>query len=114
LNLGDEGIKNKDGRRIKCNNKGSSDEADGIEDIHHLKGHQACHKREEKNSIPELSERLIIRILGSFSLLEENPVEKIDRGAHGAKPATKEIAKDKNNKEHSESRKHSQDEFFLR
>jgi hypothetical protein len=114
LNLGEEVIKDKDGRRIKGDDKGSSDEADGIENIHHLKGHQACHKRKDKNSVPEPSQRLVTGLLGSFSLPEKNPVEKIDGGAHGAEPSTKEIAKNKNDEEHSEGRKHSQDDLFLR
>jgi hypothetical protein len=107
LNLGDEGIKNKDSRRIECDDKGSSDEADGVENVHHLKGHHACHKGKDKNSVPELSQRLVIGLLGPFSLPEENPVEKINGGAHRAKPSTKEIAKNNNNEEHSEGREHS-------
>ena len=67
MNLGNEGIKDKDGRRIKCDDKGSGDEADGIENIHHLKGHQACHKRKDKNSVAEPSEGLIIKLLRPFS-----------------------------------------------
>ena len=114
MNLGDEGIKDKDSRRIERDDKGSSDEADGVENVHHLEGHHACHKGKDKNSVPEPSQRLVMRLLGPFSLPEENPVEKINGGAHGTEPSTKEIAKSKNNEEHSEGREHSQDDLFLR
>jgi hypothetical protein len=114
LNLGNEGIKDKDSRRIKSNHKGPGDKTDRVKDVHHLKGHHACHKRKDKNSVPEPSERLIIGLLRPFSLPEENPVEKIDGRPHRAKPSTKEIAKNKNGEEHSEGRKHSQDDLFLR
>ena len=115
MNLGDEGIKDKDSRRVKGNHKGPGDQTDRVKDVHHLKGHHACHKRKDKNSVPEPSERLIIGLLRPFSLPEENPVEKVDGGAHGAEPSTEEIAEDENEQEHSEGRKHSQmTSFFVR
>jgi hypothetical protein len=107
-------IKNKDGRRIECDDQGSSDQADRVENIHHLKGHQACHKRKHKNPVAEPSEGLIVKALRPLLFSEENSVEKIDGGAHGAEPSAKEIAKNNNDEEHPEGRKHPQDNFFLR
>jgi hypothetical protein len=114
LSLGDESVEDKDRRRIECNDKGAGNEADGVQNIHHLKGHQACHKRKHKNSVAESSEGLIVNALKSLLFSEENSVEKIDGGAHGAEPSTEEIAKNKNDEEHPEGRKHSQDDLLLR
>ncbi len=114
MNLGDERIKDEDGRRIERNDQGAGDEADGVENVHHLKGHQACHKRKDKNSVAEPSEGLIVNALRPLLFPEENSVEKIDGGAHGAEPSAKEISKNKNDDEHSEGRKHPQDNLFLR
>jgi hypothetical protein len=114
LNLGEKVIKNEDGRRIESDDKGSGDQADRVEDIHHLKGHHARHKRKQKNPVPKPSEGLIVKALKSLLFFEENSVEKIDGGTHGAEPSTKEIAKNKNDEEHAEGRKHSQDDLFFR
>ena len=114
LNLGEKVIKDEDGRRIECDDQGASDEADRVEDIHHLKGHHACHKRKHKNSVAEPSEGLIVKTLKSLLFSKENSVEKIDGGAHGAEPSTEEIAKNKNDEEHPKGRKHPQDDLLLR
>jgi hypothetical protein len=114
LDFGDKGIKDKNGRGIECDDKGSGDEADGIENIHHLKSHQACHKRKEKNSVTEPSEGLIAKALRPLLFSEEHSIKKVDGLAHGAEPSTKEITKNKNNEEHSDGRKHPQNDLFLR
>ena len=114
MNLRDEVIKDKDGGGVECDDKGASDEADGVENIHDLKGHQACHKGKDKNSVAEPPEGLIVKALRPLLFSEENSIEKIDGGAHGAEPSTKEIAKNKNDEEDSEGRKHSHDDLFLR
>jgi hypothetical protein len=113
LNLGEKVIKNKDSRGIECDDQGAGDEADGVENVHDLKSHHARHKRKHKNTVPEPSEGLIVKALKSLLFSEENSVEKIDGGTHGAEPSTKEIAKNENAKEHPEGRKHSQDNFLL-
>ena len=110
----DDGVKDKDGRWKECDDKGSGDEADGIENVHHLKGHQACHKRKNEDSVPEPSEGLIIRLFGPFSLPEENSIEKVDGLAHGAEPSAEKIAENNDGEEHSDGRKHPQDDLFLR
>jgi hypothetical protein len=114
LHLGEKVIKDEDGRRIECDDQGAGDEADGVENVHDLKGHQACHKRKHKNSVAEPSQGLIVKALKPLLFSEENSVEKIDGGAHGAEPSTKEIAKNNNDEEHPEGRKHPQDDLFLR
>jgi hypothetical protein len=114
LKLGEKVVIYKDDRRIECDDQGSSDEADRVENVHDLKGHHARHKRKHKNSVAEPSEGLIAKAFESFLFSEENPVEKIDGGAHGAEPSAKEISKNKNDDDHSEGRKHPQDNLFLR
>jgi hypothetical protein len=114
LNFRNERIEDKDGRRVKSNHERSGEEADRIEEVHHLEGHQTRHKRKNKNSIAEPSEGLVIQAFGPLPLSEENSVKKIDGGAHGAEPSAEEIAKNENGEEHSKGRKHSQNDLFLR
>jgi hypothetical protein len=114
LDLGEKVIKDEDGRRVECDHQRAGDEADGVENVHDLKGHQACYKRKHKNSVAEPSEGLIAKAFRPLFFSEENSVKKIDGGAHGADPSAKEISKNKNDDEHSEGRKHPQDDLFLR
>jgi hypothetical protein len=114
LNLREEVIKDIDDRRVKGNDQSPGDQTDRVEKVHHLKGHEACSKRKNKNTVAKPSEGLITKTLGPLLFSEENSVEKIDGSAHGAEPSTKKIAENENQEKHSEGRKHSQNDLLLR
>ena len=114
LNLWDKMIKDKNDRRVKGDNQCPGDQADRVEEVHHLKSHEACCKRKDKHTVAKPSQSLIIKTFGPFLFSEEDSVEKIDGSAHGAEPSTEEISEDENEEEYSEGRKHSQNDLLLR
>ena len=114
LNLRQEFIEDKYRRGVKRDDQRPCDETNGIENIHHLKGREACDDGKEKDPIAQSSERLIIKPLGPFLFTEEDSIEEVDRCTHRAEPTAEEIAKDHHEKEHSEGREHSQDDTLLR
>lgn len=114
LNLGKKMIKYINGCGIERDDQGSRDQTDRIEKIHDLPGHQACGYRKKENAVTDPFERSILQTFDLFSLPEEDPIEEIDGRSERAEPPTEEIAKDEDEKEHNEGRKHSQDDLFLR
>ena len=56
---------------------------------------------------------MIIKTLTPLLFPEENSIEEVDRGPHGAKPSAEEIAKDENEEEDPEAREHPQDHILL-
>jgi len=106
-------IKDVDCRRVKGDNQGPRKQTDGIEKIHHLKGHEACDDGKEKDTITESSERLIIKPFRSFLFTEEDSIEEVDRCTHRTEPTAEEIAKDHHQKENSERWEHPQDNILL-
>jgi hypothetical protein len=113
LNLRKQMIKDEDGRRIKGDDQGSCDQADGIENIHHLESHQPCNDREEKDPIAKSSERLIVKWFGPSLFPEEEAVEEVDDRTHGAEPSAEEVSKNDNKKKHSKRREYPFDEAFV-
>jgi hypothetical protein len=113
LNLGQEVVEDEDGGRVNGDDQRPGDQADGVEEIHDLKGHETCYHGKDKDTIAEPSKWLIAKTLGPLLFPEENSIEEIDRTPHGAEPSTKEIAKDENEKEHPEAREHPQNELLL-
>jgi hypothetical protein len=107
-------IVNVDSGRIKRDHHGPGDQADGIEEIHDLKCHQACDQSEDEDPVTKPSEGSIVKGFGSLFFPEENTIEKIDRRPHGTEPATEEIAKDENQQKDSQGWQHPQDNLFLR
>jgi len=114
LNLWEKMIKDEDDRRVKGNDQSPGDQTDWIEEVHDLKGHEACGKGEDKHTIAKPSEGLITKTFRSFLLSEENSVEKIDGSPHRTEPPAKKVAEDENEQEHPKGGKHSQDHFLLR
>ena len=107
-------IEDENGRRVKRDDQRAGNQADRVEKVQHLKGHQTRGDGEDEDAVAESSERLIIKILRPLLLPEENPIEEIDRRPHGTEPPAEEIAEDENEKKHPESRKHPQDDLSLR
>jgi hypothetical protein len=106
-------VKNVDERRVKGNDQSSRDQTDRVEEVHDLKGHEACCKGEDKHAVAKSPEGLITKAFRSFLLSEENSVEKIDGSPHRTEPPAKKVAEDENEQEHPKSRKHSQDDLLL-
>jgi hypothetical protein len=118
-------VEDEDGRRVKGDDQCPGDQTDGVQEVHHLKGHQAGYNGKDEDTVTESSQRLVIGIpggtfggtfwgtFGPFLFSEENSIEEIDRSPHGAEPTTEEIAEEENEEENPESRKHSKDDLFL-
>jgi hypothetical protein len=103
----------KDGRRVKGDHQGTGDETDRVKKVHHLPGQETGCDGKEENPVAESPERRIVRSLRALPFPEENSIEEIDGRSHGAEPSTEEIAKEEDDQEHAEGRKHSQNEIFL-
>jgi hypothetical protein len=106
-------VEDENRRRVKGDDERSGDQADGIEEVHHLKCHESCDNRKEKDTITESPEGLIIKTFRPLLLPEENSIEEVDRGTHGAKPSTKEVSKDHHEKKDTKSWKHPEDDVLL-
>ena len=107
-------IENQRWQEDKKRSPGPGDQADGIEEIHDLKGHQTCGQGEDKDPVTKPSEGLIVKGLRPFLFPEENSIEEIDRRPHGTEPAAEEIAEDENEKKDSKGWQHPQNDLFLR
>jgi len=94
MDQGQEVVIDEDGRREKGDDQRPGDQADGVEDIHHLPGHETGDHGKDKDPVAKPHERLIAQSPNPFLFSEENSVEEIDRGAHGAEPTTEKITKD--------------------
>jgi hypothetical protein len=109
-----EVVIDEDSGREKGNDQCPGDQADGVEEIHHLPGHETRDHGKDKDPVAKPPERLIAQSPGPFLFPEKNSVEEIDRSAHRAEPTTEKITKDENEEEHPEGREHPHDDLFLR
>ena len=102
------------GWRIKGNHHRPGNKADGIQKIHHLKGHQPSADRKNEDTVTEPPQGPIVKRLFLFLFLKEDSIEEIDCSPHGAKPSTEEITEDEDEKKDPKGGQHPPDNLFLR
>ena len=99
LNLREKMIVDIDRGRIKGDDQGPGNEADGVQKIQHLQAHEPRSQGKNKDPVAKSSKGLIIKRLGPFLLPEEDSVEEVDGRPHGAEPSAEEIAEDHHQEE---------------
>lgn len=106
-------VEDEDGRRIKGDDHGSDDQADGIDKVHHLKSHESRNDGKDKDTVAESPERLIVELFGPSLFPKEDTVEKIDDSPHRAEPSAEEVAEDDHKEKYPEGGKHPHDDILL-
>jgi hypothetical protein len=78
-----------------------------------LPRHEARRDAEEEESIPEPPEGRIVSSLPPLLFPEEDPVEDVEGGPHGAEPPAKKIAEDHDEQKDAQGGKHPHDDLSI-
>ncbi len=113
LNLGQQVIVNINRGRVKSDHHCAGDQADGVDKIQNLKGHETRDQGKNEDPIAHPAKRSVVDRFWAFLFAEDKSIEEIDCCPHWAKTRAEKIAEDEDKEKDRERWNHLPDHLFL-